>query len=74
MKKCKMELTTVSSKFQVVIPQEIRQLFKIEPGQRIMFIPYQRSIRLVIVPTIEEAEGMFKGMDTHIERDEEDRV
>jgi len=35
-----------------------------------MFIPYEKSIRLVIVPSIKDARGMFKGMDgmKHIEK------
>ena len=65
-------LTTISSKYQIVIPREVREQFNLKPGQKIMFIPYQKSIRLVIVPPIEEALGMFKGIDTENLREEED--
>jgi AbrB family looped-hinge helix DNA binding protein len=65
-------LTTISSKYQIVIPREVREQFNLKPGQKIMFIPYQKSIRLVIVPSIEEALGMFKGIDTENLREEED--
>ena len=67
-----METTVVSSKFQVVIPRKIRAKFKVKPGQRVMFIPYQKSLRMVIVPSIEEAYGMLKGMNTDNLREEED--
>jgi len=37
-----------------------------------MFIPYQKSIRLVIVPSIKDARGMFKGMNIDNLREEAD--
>ena len=49
-----MDTSVVSSKFQVVIPRNIRKKFNVKPGQRVMFIPYQKSLRMVIVPSIEE--------------------
>jgi len=69
-----MRATTISSKYQVVIPREIRQQFGLKPGQKVVFIPYRKSLRVVIVPPIEEAYGFLKGIDTHVERDEEERV
>jgi len=65
-------LTTISSKYQIVIPREVREQFNLKPGQKIMFITYQKSIRLVFVPPIEEALGMFKGINTANLREEED--
>jgi AbrB family looped-hinge helix DNA binding protein len=67
-----METSVVSSKFQVVIPRKIRQQFHVKPGQRVMFIPYQKSLRLVIVPAIEDAYGMLAGMDIDDVREEVD--
>jgi AbrB family looped-hinge helix DNA binding protein len=55
-------LTTISSKFQIVIPRDVREQFNLKPGQKVMFIPYRNSIRLVIVPSIENALGIFKGL------------
>ena len=67
-------LTTISSKYQIVIPREIREQFHLKPGQKLMFIPLDKTIRVVIVPSIEEAQGMFPGIDTTVEREEDDRV
>ncbi|MBA4379245.1 MAG: AbrB family transcriptional regulator [Anaerolinea sp.] len=67
-------LTTISSKYQVVIPRDIREQFHLKPGQKLMFIPLNKTIRVVVVPSIEEAQGMFPGIDTNVEREEEDRV
>lgn len=67
-----MEAVTVSTKYQVVIPREVREQFGIKPGYKILFMPYKGTLRLVIVPPIEQARGMFKGMKTDHIREEED--
>ncbi len=65
-------LTTISSKYQVVIPKDIREKFNLKPGQKLMFIPYEKGFRVVVVPSIKEAYGMLKGMNTDNIREEED--
>ena len=65
-------LTTIPSKYQIVIPREIRERFNLKPGQKVMFIPYRNTIRLVIVPSIKEALGIFSGISTNDLREEVD--
>ena len=65
-------LTTISTKYQIVIPREVREQFNLKPGQKVMFIPYKNSIRLVVVPSIKEARVIFKGMNTDNIREEVD--
>jgi len=67
-------LTTISPKYQIVIPREVRERFNLKPGQKIMFIPYQNSIRLVIVPSIKQARGILKGMNAADLREEADEI
>jgi AbrB family looped-hinge helix DNA binding protein len=67
-----MGAVTISSKYQVVIPREIREQFDLKPGQKLVFIPYNGTLRVVIVPSIEEARGMLKGMNTDDTREEVD--
>lgn len=69
-----MYAATISSKYQVVIPREVREQFGLKPGLKLVFIPYKKTLRVVVVPPIEEAEGFLKGIDTKIEREEEERV
>ena len=59
-----MEVVTISSKYQVVIPREIRKQFNLKPGQKIMFIPYNGTLRVVLIPPIKKARGMLRGMNT----------
>jgi AbrB family looped-hinge helix DNA binding protein len=67
-----MEVTTISSKFQLVIPRKIREQFNLKPGQKVVFIPFKKTLRMVIVPSIEDAYGMLKGLDAENLREEED--
>lgn len=67
-----MEAVTISSKYQVVIPQQVRKQFNLKPGQKLMFIPYNGTLRVVIVPPIKKARGMLKGMNTENIREEVD--
>ena len=67
-----MDTVTISSKYQVVIPREVREQFGLKPGQKIMFIPYGGTLRLVVVPPIEKARGMLKGIQPDGLREEED--
>jgi len=67
-----MDAVTISSKYQVVIPREIREKFNLKPGQKLLFIPYNKTLRVVIVRPIEEAYGMLAGMNTDDIREEED--
>ena len=67
-----MDTSVVSSKFQVVIPRKIRDRFNLKPGQVLTFIPYRNSMRLVVVPPIEQARGILAGMKTDNLREETD--
>ena len=68
-----MSTVTVSPKYQVVIPQVIREALGIKPGQRIQAMQYQDRIELIPVRPIRKARGMLKGLDTTVKR-ERDRV
>jgi AbrB family looped-hinge helix DNA binding protein len=66
-----MPFAIISTKYQVVIPRELREQFGITPGQKVAFIAHKKSLRIVVVPPIEEAEGFLEGMDTDVPREEE---
>jgi AbrB family looped-hinge helix DNA binding protein len=68
-----MSAVTVSPKFQVVIPKEIRKRFGLSPGQRIQIIVYGDRIELIPVVPAKRMRGFLKGIDTRVPR-EGDRV
>ena len=68
-----MEAVTISSKYQVVIPKEVRKQFNLKPGQKILFIPYNGTLRVIVIPPIKKARGMLKGINTeNIQEDADD--
>jgi AbrB family looped-hinge helix DNA binding protein len=69
-----MDSVTVSPKFQVVIPQKIRRLLGVKAGQKMRVIAYDNKVVLIPVRPIQEARGSLKGIDTDIERENEDRL
>jgi AbrB family looped-hinge helix DNA binding protein len=68
-----MQTVTVSPKYQVVIPKEIRDALQLRPGQKMRVIEYDGRIELIPDRDISELRGFLRGIDTRIER-EEDRV
>lgn len=68
-----MQTVTVSPKFQVVIPKEIRNALKLRPGQKMRVIEYDGRIELIPDRDISELRGFLKSIDTRIDR-ENDRV
>jgi AbrB family looped-hinge helix DNA binding protein len=68
-----MTAVTVSPKFQVVIPKEIRESMGIVSGQKVQILTYQNRIELIPLKPMKELRGLLKGIDTEIER-ESDRV
>ena len=68
-----MATVTVSPKYQVVIPKEIRESNGIVAGQKVHMISYRDRIQLVPIVPIERLRGSLKGIDTDVQRDA-DRV
>jgi len=68
-----MNTVTVSSKFQVVIPKEIRENIGLKAGTTMEIITYGSRIELVPIQPMTKLKGMFRGINTSIDR-EEDRL
>ena len=66
-------MVTISPKFQVVIPKEIREKLGLTPGQKVQTIVFEDRIELIPVKPIRKLRGSLKGIDTTIPR-EPDRV
>jgi AbrB family looped-hinge helix DNA binding protein len=68
-----METVTLSPKFQVVIPQAVRETLQLVPGEKLRVIPFAGRVELIPVRKMKELRGLLRGMDTSIVR-EEDRL
>jgi AbrB family looped-hinge helix DNA binding protein len=68
-----MKTVTVSPKFQVVIPRDVRESLSIKAGEKMQIINYADRIELVRVKKIKSMRGFLKGTDTTVTR-EQDRV
>ena len=68
-----MKTVTVSPKYQVVIPRDVREMLKIKPGEKMQVINYANRIELVPVKKIKTMRGFLRGIDTTVVR-EKDRV
>lgn len=66
-----MNTVTVSSKFQVVIPKEIREDIGLRAGTTMEIITYGCRIERVPIQPMKSLKGIFKGINTEIEREEE---
>jgi len=64
-----MPRVTVSPKFQVVIPREVRVSLGLRPGEQLQVFCYGDRIELIPVRPIREMRGFLKGIDTRVERD-----
>ncbi len=68
-----MRTVTVSPKFQVVIPKEVRDSMGIVSGQKIQMLTYHNRIELIPIKPMKEMKGFLKGIDTEVNRDK-DRI
>ncbi len=64
-----MNVVTVSSKYQVVIPKELRERLGIEPGQKVQAFAFEDRIELVPIQPVESMRGFLKGIDTSVDRE-----
>lgn len=68
-----MSIVTLSPKFQVVIPQRIRETLGLKPGQKIQAIQYLDRVEFIPVRPPRAMRGFLRGINTAVPRDK-DRV
>jgi len=64
---------TLSSKFQICIPKELREELHIKAGQTFIFIPHGNSIQLVPERNLKDIRGIMAGANVSNVRDRQDR-
>ncbi len=66
-----MKAVIVSSKFQVVIPREVRESMDIQPGTKVQVFQYENRIELIPLKEPRALRGFIQGIDTEVCREEE---
>ena len=66
-----MAVVTVSPKFQVVIPREVRDSMGIKPGEKVQVFQYEERIEFIPIKKLSKMRGFIKGIDTTVKRDKD---
>jgi AbrB family looped-hinge helix DNA binding protein len=69
-----MAQTVVSSKYQIVIPKEVRGQIELEKGQVFQVVVRNGVISLIPDRPLSELRGFVKDLDAEGMRDKEDRL
>jgi len=64
-----MHSVTVSPKFQVVIPQAVREAMGLQPGVKLQVVQYENRIELIPIRSSKALRGSLKGLNTDVPRD-----
>ena len=65
---------TVSPKFQIVIPEEVRRQAGIQPGQKLAVFHIGAVIELAPVKDVKTMRGSLPGLNVNVAREADDRV
>ncbi len=68
-----MHTVTISPKFQVVIPQAVREAMGLRSGEKAHVISFRHRIEIIPLRDVRSLRGYLKGIDTSCTR-EGDRV
>jgi AbrB family looped-hinge helix DNA binding protein len=69
-----MQAVTISPKYQIVIPKQIREKHNIKPGERFILMSIGERVEMIPEKKMEDLQGVLAGMDADPEREKEDRV
>lgn len=69
-----MSTTTISSKYQIVIPKEIREKLHLSPRQKLQVLEKGGVISLVPEVPLKSLKGFIKGMDQSGLREKQERA
>jgi AbrB family looped-hinge helix DNA binding protein len=64
-----MSIVTISPKYQVVIPKDVRDQLELAPGQKVQVVAYEGRVELVPLESLQKARGFLRGIDTNVRRE-----
>jgi AbrB family looped-hinge helix DNA binding protein len=65
--------TTISTKYQVVIPRPVREHLNLKPKQKLTVIEKDGMVILIPCASLDQVRGIGVGADTENYREKEDR-
>ncbi len=65
-----MATVTVSPKYQVVIPSEVRERLRLKPGQEVSVIEKDGVVHLIPIKSLKRLRGLAPGVSSKDLRDE----
>jgi AbrB family looped-hinge helix DNA binding protein len=63
-----MRPVTISPRYQITIPHEVRQSIGIKPGSKVQVLLYENRIELIPMKNLRRMRSFLKGIDTTVER------
>ncbi len=69
-----MSTVTLSENFEVRVPDDVRAALRLKAGDKLAVFAHAGRVELVPVRQPREYRGTFRGADTHIKRDVQDRL
>ncbi len=68
-----MSTTTISPKYQVVIPKNVREKLRLKSGQKMMVVVKGGVVHMIPEKPLESFRGFLRGMNTKGVREDKDR-
>lgn len=67
----RMSVVTISPKFQIVIPRDVRERLKLAPGQQLEVLEVEGQLTLVPLRPMSYYRGFLAGIDATIDREDD---
>jgi AbrB family looped-hinge helix DNA binding protein len=64
-----MDTVTISPKYQVVIPKEIREKMHLTVGEKVQMVLYENRLELIPLLPMPKLRGFVKGIKTDVPRE-----
>jgi AbrB family looped-hinge helix DNA binding protein len=69
-----MQTVTISSKYQIAIPKQIREKHNLKPGEKFILMSIGNRIEMIPEKKMEDLRGVLSGMDSDPGREKEERI
>lgn len=64
-------VVTISSRFQVVMPSDVRERLNLRHGQQVDAVPFRGRVELIPLEPVQSVRASPRGIDTRVPRDDD---